>query len=393
VGVTRALLWLSIPRPFVVVVPGFTAVRLRVEHELRRRGWVEALTPANADLLVVCGEGGHAFAEMIDLLWEQLPSPRAFVRILSPDAVARQFDEARLALRDLAAVQADAADRGDAGAHSMRMDGMEMSAVDQSDGHAGAPNGGHDMDMGDMDMSMDMPGGIPMADRGADRDGLKLDQLHVPLGPALPDWPTGLIVRLVLQGDLVQAAEAEVAGASGGPSFWLDAEADAIGPSRVRAAAAADSLQRFLSVAGWPSAAATGRWLRDDLLASVPDATLNPRFARWLRRVRRSRVLFWSMNGLGEVGSDAPDGLRGDVSARCWRWIDELASAIDSSAATAQPAPASWGGQRAEHAKVVLSILPTLLAGQELAVARLIVASFDPDLEALQAHTLPGSHD
>lgn len=166
---TSALLRLSIPQAFVVVVPGFTTVRLRVEHELRGRGWAEALTPANADLLVVCGDGEQAFIETFDLLWEQLPSPRAFVRILTPDAVARQFDEARLALRDLAALHADAADPGDAGANRMGMDEMEMSEVDQVDVQTDAPAGGHDM--GDMDMSMDMPGNIPMADRGPDRDG------------------------------------------------------------------------------------------------------------------------------------------------------------------------------------------------------------------------------
>jgi hypothetical protein len=51
-------------------------------------------------------------------------------------------------------------------------------------------------DMGEVDMGM--PGGLPMAERGEDRDRLKLDRLHVPLGPVLPDWPAGLLVRLVV---------------------------------------------------------------------------------------------------------------------------------------------------------------------------------------------------
>ena len=38
-----------------------------------------------------------------------------------------------------------------------------------------------------------------MADRGDDRDGLRLDQLHLPLGPVLPDWPAGLVLRVITQ--------------------------------------------------------------------------------------------------------------------------------------------------------------------------------------------------
>ncbi|WP_433473669.1 hypothetical protein ACQPZP_33380 [Spirillospora sp. CA-142024] len=49
-----------------------------------------------------------------------------------------------------------------------------------------------------------------MADRADDRDGLKLDVLHVPLEPALASWPADLVVHLTLQGDVVQAAEVGV---------------------------------------------------------------------------------------------------------------------------------------------------------------------------------------
>ena len=63
--------------------------------------------------------------------------------------------------------------------------------------------------------------GLPMADRGEDRDGLKLDQLHVPLGPVLPDWPAGLVVRVTLQGDVVQHAEADAVGSRRGRRLVL----------------------------------------------------------------------------------------------------------------------------------------------------------------------------
>jgi hypothetical protein len=160
--------------------------------------------------------------------------------------------------------------------------------------------GEHGHDMGDM--GMEMPGGLPMADRGPDRDGLTLDQLHVPLGPLLPDWPAGLVVRLTLQGDVIQHAEAEVMGLAAEPaSFWTEPWRRAAAGERVTAATAArwraaarlDSLARFLSVAGWDAAAASARALRDEALGDGPAPELGPPVKRLARRVARSRVLAW----------------------------------------------------------------------------------------------------
>ncbi len=82
-----------------------------------------------------------------------------------------------------------------------------------------AGDDGDDMDMGgdDMDMDMDMemaPSGIPLAEGGEDRDGLEMDVLHLPLGPVLPHWPAGLVLRCALQGDVVVEATAEVLAAA-----------------------------------------------------------------------------------------------------------------------------------------------------------------------------------
>ena len=166
-------------------------------------------------------------------------------------------------------------------------------------------------DMGDMDTGM--PGGLPMAERGEDRDGLKLDRLHVPLGPVLPDWPAGLVVRLVLQGDVVQHAEAGAVGLAGGAgSFWTEPwrRAAAGEPvttgvaARRRAAAHLDSLGRFLAVAGWDDAAAAARALRDDTAGSRPVSSLEPAVRRLAARVARSRVLAWSTRGAGTLRPD-----------------------------------------------------------------------------------------
>ncbi len=444
---TRLLLRLSVPRAFVFTVPGSTAIRLTVERALRERGWAEALSPADADILVVCGDGQVAMKAMTDRVWDQIPSPRSRIRILTPEAVPAQLDEAKSALLDLDAMRIDATTREQEQAVAVESasGAMNMSAAAHDHAAMGGSPGGHDhgadhdraamtMPVGDhdhgaMDMSdagqeqapMDMPeggqdhaatdmsggdhdqgsdhddmgmvGGLAMARRGDDRDGLKLDQLHVALGPVLPDWPAGLVLRLVLQGDIAQSAELEVMGENGGGSFWISADDDATDEARFGAAAAADSLQRLLAVAGWRSAALTGRWLRDELLSSEPDAPSHPRFVRWIRRVRRSRALRWSTNGLGIVdATELNKELRGDATARWIRWTDEiLAVAAPSSGGSIAVGSSATTG-RAARTRAAISLLPSLVTGQDLSSVRLIVASLDPDIEALPSQVHLARH-
>lgn len=220
----------------------------------------------------------------------------------------------------------------------------------------------------------DLPGGIPMAGRESDRDGLMLDVLHVPLGPVLPDWPAGLVVHTTLQGDIVTAASPEMTGAPG------DAVGDA-GPGGFWAhrprARAADSCARLLAVAGWDDAAAGARRIRDALLDGPEGEHGGPRRAvtSWARRVRRSRVLRWSLAGIGRVPEEAgpPAHLRGDTLDRLHRWLDVVEHG---------PGRGNTGPEaEAEATRWTLDVLPGLLTGAELAVARLTVAGFDPDPE------------
>lgn len=224
-----------------------------------------------------------------------------------------------------------------------------------------------------------------MADRGEDRDGLTLDQLHVPLGPLLPDWPAGLVVHTTLQGDVVQDARVEVLG-TGGTSFWNEpwrraAAGDPVtagAAARRRVAAHLDSLARFLAVAGWADAAMRTRWVRDDLLDGAPGTELVPRFRRTARRLRRSRTLRWLTTGLGDVPADAAAlRARGDVADRWSGWlaaVEQILPDIDRT----DHLPV--GDPPRDPPEVLLALLPELLTGTELATARLIVASLDPDL-------------
>jgi hypothetical protein len=227
----------------------------------------------------------------------------------------------------------------------------------------GHGHGGHGHGHG----GMVLPGGVAMADRGADRDGLMLDRLHVTLGPALYPWPAGLTVRLVLQGDVVQEAAAELLPA--GPRH-----------SVVPAVRLLDQAHCLLVLAGWPGAARDARRLRDAVRAGAAPTG----YRRWATRVRRSRMLRWSLSGLGPLPGGGPGtptgagssagarartgavpptgaGPANDVYGRLSAWLDGL--------------DAVFSGRAIELVEPDPGLLPAALAGGDLAAARLVVAS------------------
>jgi hypothetical protein len=405
VDLTGVMLRAGAARPHVLIaaMPGGTAVRVAAEQELRRSGWPAAMTPADADVLLVAGDPAASFEGVLDAAWRAMPAPRARAQASRPGEVAAALETARARLRDRSGQQALAAGSGrdgTAGGHGHEPasrdpghHGHEMGTAN-ADAMGGETHHDHDMD------GMEMPGGLPMADRGADRDGLRLDQLHVPLGPVLPDWPAGLVVHLTLQGDVVQHAEVQVLGHGRGGSFWTEPwrRAAAGEPvtteeaARRRAAADLDRLGRFLAVAGWDDAAIAARRLRDDALAGVPGSQLRPAAGRLARRVARSRPLAWLTRGLGvllpddEAAGPALD-VAGDVTARYRRWCAELdAAALDDGS------PLGSLADIRTPAAGLLAVLPRLLDGADLAAARLIIASLDPDLDDLPA-LATASHD
>ncbi|GAA2571239.1 hypothetical protein [Pseudonocardia hydrocarbonoxydans] len=364
--------WLrATPRLLVVTARNGRPSRLAVERLARERGWELAVSPADADLLVVCGTPDPGWGDAIERVWAQVPAPRARADVGSADGARDELDRAYHRLRDgtgagLACVspateearaepghgtvasahevQAHEVQVDEVPTHEMSGHGMsehEMSEHEMSDGH--------DMHM----MHGGEVAGLPMADRAPDRDGLTLDVLQMSLGPVLPDWPAGLVVHVTLQGDVVQAARVEVVGEPG--PAWE-------GPP---AAAALDGLAQLLAVCGSSTAARTARRLRDDVLADTVDSAVLHRFAR---RLRRSRTLRWATDGLGRLDDGRPD-LAGDATARWLRWLD--------TAEHGGPAP------DAGRAAAALTALPGLVEGRELASVRVVVASLDLDLDAL----------
>lgn len=395
------------PSVLLVTAPGATRERLAVEAELARRGWPRAGGPAAADLVVFAGAPGpvredgreDAWAERV---WESVPAPKARVTVTRADDAAHALDRGRAALHGPA--------RPAEAQHHPRADtGTDHGDHGDHEDHGAHEHHGH---------HMGVVAGLPMAERADDRDGLRLDLLHVPLGPALPDWPAGLVVHAELQGDVVRRAGVEEipAAHASRPAFWSEpwlraaaGEPVTVGEAaRRRCAAHLDSVGRFLAVAGWREPAVEARRARDRILAGEPVSGLRARVHPWARRVRRSWTLRRLMAGVGVLSAErarrhgvtGPALLAdGDVHARLLVWLTEIERALDDGD---DPAPldvrAPLNGPRGlldadtPPSRALLDLLPGLLEGTEFACARLVVASLDPDLDELAPQHSPTGH-
>lgn len=370
-------------RPHVLVVtsPGGTAARLAIQAALRSMNGTPAMSPAEADLLVVAGSPGPELSAVFDEVWAQVPQPRARVTVTDP--------------RDCPAQLADAV------AELARIDRATESTALPAESSANADHGdlgGHDGgDMGGMsgdDMGgMEMPGGLAMADRAVDRDGLRLDVLHVPLGPVLPDWPAGLVIGVELQGDVIQAARQRLlpARVPAAPYWSGKARADEF----LRVAAHLDSLARLLAVCGWAGAAAEAAVLGAAVLADPVASHHRSSFDHFSRRVERSRSLRLATAGLGRLSTGdvarlelsgpaarAVAGGGGDAAARCRTWLVEIDRALAGQLVAPGQGPR---GDRATGSSAVLAAAVELMAGLDLAGARIVLASLDPDTDELAA--------
>ncbi|MDY7087657.1 MAG: hypothetical protein SYR96_21420 [Actinomycetota bacterium] len=366
------------PHVFLAVAPRATQVRLALEAELSRTGAVVAASPADADVLLVAGSPGDELAGAIDEVWRQMPGPRARVQVLEPRAAAGVLGQAVGEL-PLGRAEAERADEW---------------PEDSPSGPAGQEHGSHE-EHGGHDSGMPMPGGLMMADRGPDRDGLRLDVLRVPWGPMLPDWPAGLVVDLLLQGDVVQQVSLRVLpAAAGAPTpFWPDAGED---DSRRTAASHLDSLGRLLAVAGWSAMAGRVRRLRDAVLTGTPADRARRELAAVDRRMRRSVTLRWATDGTGVLSAEAAERLGvsgpagravaegGDVTARWQRWLTEADRLLTGDTLDMLGARGAPRGSRPASA-ALLAAAEELMVGLDVAAARLVLASLDPDPDELVA--------
>lgn len=225
------------------------------------------------------------------------------------------------------------------------------------------------MDHGGMEMDM-APAGIPLAGGAPDRDGLEMDVLHVPLGPVLPYWPAGLVLRCALNGDVVTGAQAEILPGAAAPASPAEPAASA------RAAHRCDSVARLLAVAGWEDGAAAARRTRDALLLGRAPAQAAVQLCRLQHRVARSWSLRWLLRGLGPVDAAAlaEHRLSGDLGGDAY---DRLLAMLD----LARDDLCGRSTEDADPARVIAA-LPAFVTGLDLGAARAVVASVDPDTAA-----------
>ena len=320
----------------LVEVPGHWRTRVAVERAVLSRGWALAVTPADADLLAVCGPPVERLADAVEVLWRQMAGPRARIELHDAEDLPAALDEARATLLDTEHHRHEASHRPNAA--DTRMD------------HGG-------MDHGGMDMS---PGGLPLAQGGGDRDGLEMDVLNVRLGPVLPFWPAGLVLRCALQGDVIVHAAVEGIGPEVPPPD---------GPPETASARTMDNVVSLLALAGWADGAGEARRVRDAMLWGEDRAATTARLRRLHRRVKRARLLRWSLSGIRPLGRQdlqrhgLPGGLGGDTYARLLAMFDRIFIDDPSRDHSAPAFP--------------ISVLADLVTGLDLATARLVVASLD----------------
>ncbi len=156
--------------------------------------WVAS--PRHADLLLVAGKIRKQDGQALRSVHDQIPASRKtlwwgsepFDEVSSP-TVLPLAEEALPRLRQL---------------RTSRSKGEPDLLPDEPPNawQGVGPNG-----QGGKGMMGGVPYGRPMAMTDEDgRDGLQLDQTTVQIGPLLQTWPRGLVLEVVLQGDVLQRA-------------------------------------------------------------------------------------------------------------------------------------------------------------------------------------------
>ncbi len=362
-GLTDVLTRAASSRAHVLVaeVPGAFRERVALERALDRMGWCIAESVADADVLAVVGEPGEAFAAVVEHVWAQMSEPRVRFRLRDGTDAEALLSEAREQLRSGPKHLTEAVLRR----------GFTPSADDAAHGHGDYDSDAHDGHVGHSehddhkgnsdhgggggyDHSAMMPDGIPLAEGAEDRDGLEMDELHLPLGPVLAHWPAGVVLRVTLHGDVVVDAEIEQLAA--GPAAG-SAQDDAT----TRAARLLDAAASVLALAGLPAESARTRRLRDRCLdGELGDSS---KVARLGGSVGRQRVLRWSLGGLTVT----------ERSGGCERLHDRLMDLFDR-------ARAELDGEATRRVTPGAQALPELVRGLELAAVRLWLAAMIPDL-------------
>lgn len=193
-------------------------------------------------------------------------------------------------------------------------------------------------------MSGGTPYGRPLAGRAPDRDGLELDQLALDVGPIFPPLPPGLVLRVHLQGDVIQ----EVAGwenaleggaPDGGRDPFHRALEEPVPVAELELARGRHHLRwlsRTLRLHGLPALALRVLALARRIGPGDAEAVEQLR-----RKLERSHSLAWATAGMAVVPAGALPRAPGGPAAR--------ASGIDADARLDDPAYARLGFEPVTH--------------------------------------------
>jgi hypothetical protein len=294
VGVTAWLRQLAARGPVPVFATGGPAAG-RVRRRLRISPAVRVCdSPRHAVVLVVVEPVPGPLLGVVSGVHDQLAHPRATVAWPAEVSVDEGVAAIVAVFRELISGQKPS-------------EAALLPDVDPVPWHGVGPYG-----QGGKGMTGGTPYGRPMTGRAPDRDGLELDQLPVTIGPYLPPLPVGLLVRVKLQGDVIQEATVGANPYSEDPAIDVD-------PIFLRALAesvpvAQLELARARHLLGWLGDALRVQGLtalgqRALALATDLRTTDGPVVERLLSAVRRCGVLMWSLTDADDLGSEATSGV------------------------------------------------------------------------------------
>lgn len=298
--------------------PPLSLEDLRAHQDLR---FVDS--PRSANVLLVAGRLPAALHQAFRRVHDMMSHPRATV--WARPVASREGELAPLALARLV-------EPGDDLVETLRRTHRELLTGDRQSDPPILPDeepapwrGVGPYGQGGTGMTGGVPYGRPMTGRAADRDGLELDQLPVRVGPFFGPFPTGFVLDVRLQGDIIQEVTVDA-------TAFVESPIDGGVPSAV----AHDPFRRALSepvlVADIEIARARHhlRWLAHalrvqgldmlarrvlGLLPTLAPAAINDVVA--LRRhIDASRLLTWGTATVGVLSPSLLEGLaaRGPVA-------------------------------------------------------------------------------
>lgn len=269
-------------------------------------------TPAAANVLLLAGAVPSGFATELARLHDGLSRPRTSLwwtlGATTPPAIRSPIEVRDPDPSTLVDAMVDA--------HRRLLTGELSSSPPELPDEEAAPwRGIGPYGQGGTGMTGGVPYGRPMAGLAPDRDGLRLDQLTVRVGPFFARFPTGLVLELRLQGDVVQEAllvlpPGDVPTAAGGATTPFGDALDV--PVRVSVLELERARSHLRSVASALVAHQLGSLARRVLrLAGQVRPGDDHEVERLHRVLRRSQMLGWATAGVGHI---APERLEGTAS-------------------------------------------------------------------------------